>query len=171
MNYFEDQEVHRIGKRGDYAEMKKRFLMSWLIVAFLLSSCLGHGKAGKLKLERSRDGVTIDSLAEKWEEYDIYYDGDSEMRPTAVLFDPRADDKHLIARKWVKVEDPGQLGNLISWLESRGKIFVKVYGIAGPDDQIYGYMYSKRKDLRIMALDASTLLMDNFTTSTSFANF
>ena len=56
------------------------------------------------------------------------------------LFDPKRNDKTLVADKWMKVEDQETLSQVITSIEAKNR-YPRLYQILGPNDEFYGYMY------------------------------
>jgi hypothetical protein len=143
-------------------KMKRYFLLAGLIIIFFTAGCSSLKKSGKLRIQSRHEKVNLDYLVENWKDFHIYYDGTSAQDPWAMLFDPKKDDRKIVADPWVEVVDQQQLKEVYTWMDSRWKKFTKLYRVLGPDDQLYGYMYAKRKNVNIRAVDENTLWVDNF---------
>lgn len=149
------------GDKMNYS-LRKGFLFCAGFALFLfICGCSSTHGIGKIRIQSADEKVNIDYLMENWLDFHVYYYGYSVKDPWAVLFDPKTDGKRIDAGKWYRVTDRQELEGLYTWNRSRGQMFVKLYRVLGPDDQLYGYMYSKRRDVNIRAVDASTLWVDN----------
>ena len=142
--------------------MKRYLFLATLILFFITHGCASLDKLGRLRIQSADEEINIDYLMANWQRFYIYYDGNSLQDPWAILFDPKSDGKEISADAWQEVTDEEQLGTVYTWVRSRGQMFVKLYRVLGPDLELYGYMYSKRKDVNIRAVDAKTLWVDNF---------
>ena len=109
------------------------------ILMFLVSGCANYGK---LTLEPGQaEKITIQELQENWDDYSICYtDWRSVGWTGGILFDPKKDDKTLVADKWMKVEDQGTLSKVITSIQAKNP-YPRLYKILGPNDEFYGNMY------------------------------
>jgi hypothetical protein len=129
------------------------------VLIFLISGCANYGK---LRLESGRvEKVTIQGLQENWDDYSIYYaDWRSVGWPGGIIFDPKRDDKTLVADKWMKVEDQETLSQIITSIEAKNR-YPKLYQVLGPNDEFYGYMYlGPNRDfvtLTVKVIDSNSL--------------
>jgi len=120
------------------------------VLIFFISGCLQFSTYGKLR-QQSRDGnrVTIKDLKENSNDYIIYYAGYygslSIKHPSAVMFDPRNDNKELVGEKWTMVKDKHTLSELLSSIQSQepiGSLYPRLWRILGPDEQFYGFLFT-----------------------------
>ena len=109
------------------------------VLIFLMSGCANYGK---LRLESGRaEKMTIQELQENWDDFSIYYaDWRSVGWTGGIIFDPKKDDKTLVADKWMKVEDEETLSQVVASIEAKNR-YPRLYQILGPNDELYGYMY------------------------------
>jgi hypothetical protein len=116
-----------------------------LSLIFLVSGCAWLRSYGKLRLQpRDEKKVTIQELKDNWHDYTIYYAGYYGIRqPSAVMFDPKKDDRALMGDMWTKVEDQETLSELISSIQCHKALYhPRLWKVLGPDDQLYGYLFS-----------------------------
>jgi len=129
-----------------------------LALVFLMSGCSWYKSYGKVRaLSRHEEKLTLQELKENWQDYTIYYAGSSVDLPSAIMFDPKRDDKALVSDKWIKVEDQETLSELISWLQHTTRFHPRLQRILGPDDQFYGYFYSGWNHVVLKVVDERTL--------------
>jgi len=129
-----------------------------LIAVFLVSGCSWYRSYGKVRaLPRHEEKLAIQGLKENWHDYTIYYAGLSIGHPSAILFDPKTDDKALVNDKWIRVEDQETLSELISWIQHSTQFPPRLQRILGPDDQFYGYFYSGWNHVVLKVVDERTL--------------
>ncbi len=108
------------------------------IVVFVMGCSGDYGKIGK---QTDLDNkMTLAELRENWEAYTIYYCYRWNSRPSALMFDPKNNDKTLIGDGWYKIEDQQTLSETIKIIQQQYD-YAKVEVITGPDNQVFGYMY------------------------------
>ena len=140
-----------------------------LVALFLMSGCSWLKGYGKLRLQpRHAKKVTVRELKGNWHDYTIYYAGYygglSIKHPSAVMFDPKKDDRALVSDKWTRVEDKETLSRLISSIQSQKAMYhPRLWRILGPDDQFYGYLFTAwdRVPLVIKVVDERTMWVYN----------
>jgi hypothetical protein len=134
--------------KGEIKIDMKRYMCPVLMVLsliFLVSGCAWLRSYGKLRLQsRDEKKVTIQELKDNWRDYTIYYAGYYGIKqPSAVMFDPKKDDRALMGDKWTKVEDQETLSELISSIQCHKALYYpRLWKVLGPDDQLYGYLFS-----------------------------
>ena len=95
--------------------MKKYKFLSVFFVALIITSCASwSNNYGKLRMiHKSQNEVTIQSLIDKWDDYNIYYSDqfeESNVRtPLGIMFDPKNNDTTLVGDRWYKVRDQNAL--------------------------------------------------------------
>lgn len=148
--------------------MKKKGSICLALIGIILilpiSTCTFLGPYGKLRVQsEGPEKVTIEMLEERWEDYDVYFAGPWIGRPSAVMFDPKDDDRKLVPHKWwVPVKQREDLLEVISGVRvGQGAFWPIVWRIVGPDDQFYGYMYTAWHYVRIKVVDSKTLWVDD----------
>jgi len=133
-----------------------------LALIFLVSGCTWFKSYGKLRSQpRHEKKVTIQELKDNWHDYTISYVGYYGIRqPSAVMFDPKKDDRALVGDKWTKVEDQETLSQLISSIQChKATYYPRLWRVLGPDGQLYGYMFSAwdRVPVVIRVVDEKTM--------------
>jgi len=113
---------------------------------------------------RDENSVTIHDLKENWNDYIIYYAGYygslSIKHPSAVMFDPRKDNKGLAGDKWTRVKDKQTLSELISSIQGQDSVsglYPRLWRILGPDEQFYGFFFSAWDHVVTRMIDNKTL--------------
>ena len=144
---------------------KRRGFTLFFVILLLLPfiGCAGLSSYGKLYLElNGRDTVTIEQLVERWQDYDVYYAGVSAHRPSAILFDPKGDNRVIqVHHWWVRVDRIETLLELVKWLRFDIKYDPAVRMVLSPDDRLFGYMYTAWNYARILVVDEKTLWVDD----------
>jgi hypothetical protein len=134
-----------------------------ILILFAFAGCAGLSSYGKLYLPvDGKNRVTIQHLVERWQDYDIYWAGVSTHRPSAILFDPKGDDRVLqVHHWWVKVDRVETLLELVRWIRFDIRYDPAVREVLGPDDLLFGYMYTAWPYARILVKDEKTLWVDD----------
>ncbi len=132
----------------------KNFAVKAILVGGLhfLTGCSVLQSYGRLAAEeKAGDGMTIEALEEYWEDYHVYFSGccgglqPLKEHPSAVMFDPKGDDKHLVGERWLKIESKHRLSELIDRIRKSERFesyYPRLYRILGPDGEFYGYMFT-----------------------------
>lgn len=133
-----------------------------LLLVALTSGCAILNKHGKLRVQ-SEPGqrATLEELKENWHEFSIYQAGLYAALPSAIMFDPKDDDKTVVGEGWVKVEDEKTLSELMSSIQYSSYSFPRLQRILGPDDQFYGYFFSAWDHAYIKVIDGKTLWIED----------
>ena len=109
--------------------------------------------------------MTIEALEEFWEDYTVYFTGccgglqPLKGHPSAVMFDPKGDDKELVGERWLKVETKYRLNKLITAVQKSERFesyYPSLYRIIGPDDELYGYMFTSWRHVVMKPMDDKT---------------
>ena len=140
--------------------------MAGLVLMVLLAGCPLIKNYGKLELQYGPgEKMTIQRLEERWQDYNIYYAGVHIQLPSAVIFDPKDDDRRLLTHeRWVHIEDRKELSEVLLWLwgdETSSEFYPNLYEILGPDNQLFGYMYTPWDHANIKVIDKKTLWVDD----------
>ena len=135
--------------------MRKRTAVLMMLVTFLvIFGCATYGKIRPMGQE-----LTIETLRKSWQNYEVYWTGLFEMEPTAILFDPKNDDRTLAFKRdnWSKVENEEFLSMLIGASQASGVFYPVLYRLLGPDDGLYGYIYTGYLSVVTKPVDQKTL--------------
>ena len=130
----------------------------------LMSGCYWLESYGKLSAPSGSAGkMTIQELEENWQDYTIYHAGVNTGFPTAIMFDPKGDERKLLTHKWwVEVKDRETVSELLVSIHA-SQFYPGFWRILGPDNQLYGYMYTVRWDAHIKVVDDRTMWVDELT--------
>ena len=145
---------------------KKETLLAaviFLAAALSVPTCSFVRDYGKIRPQTGQvEKVTIQQLYDNWNDYTIYYAGSSPDHPAAIVFDPKSDRNTLIGNTWIKVEDQRSLSKLIGRINAFTRWYPEVWRILGPDDELYGYVFSSSGKLVTKVADDRTLYMYSF---------
>jgi len=107
-----------------------------------ISACSGGRSLGTLALEpKYSEDQTLERLQRDWESYHIYYIGRFEDSPSAVVFDPKDDNRVLRQSGWTEATDSETLRNVVGWVRNT-QISPRLHQVLGPEGHFYGYLYS-----------------------------
>ena len=137
-------------------EQKKGLILaiSGLFLIFIMNGC---ASGPKIRSQGPGGGITIQTLQENWEAYDIYYSGYSVSTPTAILFDPKDDNIKIGGNRWTKINDKATLSKVLNTLPQ----FTYPSKIEGPEAQLYGYIYYIKREPRGVWSQRATLSMSD----------
>ena len=147
---------HGSGKNGD-GKMKESlvFLAVGVLIVFLTAGCTGYGKLRPLAHQGR--GMTIEALEKDWQGHTVYWAGLNVNEPSGLMFDPKGDERALTGDHWMKVKDKKALSDMIDWLQTNHDFYPFLLRILGPDNQLYGYMYTGWRQVVIKPVDDRTL--------------
>jgi len=129
-----------------------------LLVLLLFGGCATL-RSGGVATVTSPNGqtITLQELQKNWNSYDIYYAGISDDTPTALLFDPKDDNKTLSGKRWEKVEGRKLLASMIDFIERYSRFDPRLYSIVGPDHRVFGYVFSPTNEVYLKVVDGKTI--------------
>lgn len=150
---------------------RKSIYIATMIIAacFLWARCSTINTYGKLRSSaQAGDDMTIEALEEFWQDYTVYYTGCCGGfpidHPSAIMFDPKGDDKHLVVELWQQIETKYRLSKLIRSIRSSPRtqgFFPALHRIIGPDGDLYGYMYTSWTHANMKRIDDDSMLVLN----------
>jgi hypothetical protein len=119
------------------------------------------GKYGQLK--KAESGMGIEQLADHFDDYHVSYAGVAINKPTAVLFDPKGDDRSITLHPyWTPVKDRAELSEILNYMRP---VYTQVYlyRVMGPGEQVFGYIFMLNVSPLIRVVDEKTLWIGNIT--------
>jgi len=139
--------------------MKTRFALSLilLVASVFIFGCANFGILTPIK---SND-VTIETLTKNWTNYTVYWTGIDIGEPTGIMFDPKADDKALTGsgERWFKVESEESLSKMVGWMKFNKLYYPFLWAMAGPDGEVYGYVYTGSTRFAMKLVEDKTMLV------------
>jgi hypothetical protein len=135
--------------------MRKCFKPLLLIFSgfLIFSAC-----AGIVRLQQTPREVqenTLEELMERWEGYYIYATVWRGGQVKAIIFDPKADDKRILADRWVLVQSKEELSGLMARMKS-GQT-PRLFRILGPQENMFGHIYTPNRDVQVQLIDEQTI--------------
>ena len=136
----------------------KRHVAMGIVFITLMYGIMGCAGYGKLRLQTGYgDEIDLEDLKRNWNDYAVYYTETRERDPSAVLFDPRGDERTVEKKGWNRIEDPDRLAEVLGWIEDT-KFMPRLHQILGPDGELYGYLFSAwENEVVIRAADERTV--------------
>ena len=142
---------------------KHNALAAIILLGALVLGCAAGGGYGRIRLEESGP-MTVESLINNWQNYNIYYAGDGTLA-VAVLFDPKNDGKTLnVGPRWVPVSDQESLRRMINLMSQKpgtSGFLARLWAVVSPDGSTYGYTYTLLSDMVVKVIDDKTLLVES----------
>jgi len=141
--------------------MEKRGFIC-LAVASLISLSLISGctNFAKLRVQYGADTKAfLENIEANYEEYTIHALEWPEGEVSAIVFDPKADNKTIENDGWTEVTGQEQLSKLIA--RSDRLIYRQFFKIIGPNDHFYGYLLGGERYVWIQTIDDHTLKLIN----------
>ena len=108
---------------------------------------------------RDEKQMTIQMLEDNWQDYIIHSDGPTGGIPIAVIFDPKNDDKTIATYEWTLITDKQALLAAVGWIQSR-PAYPKVNRIMGPNDQLFGYVYTYNENIPMNVINDKKIFVD-----------
>lgn len=128
------------------------------VLVLIIAGCQGYGK---LKPQsRYGNDITIEKLKENWRDYTVYFAGYAVNNPSGIMFDPKNDNKKLLpSDRWTKIEDHETVAEVIGWIKIQNSydFYPRLHRILGPDDQLYGYLFTALNQLITKVADDKAL--------------
>ena len=147
--------------------IKKHRFLNVILIVLIISGCASLSKNyGKLRiLPESQNEVTIQSLIDKWDDYNIYYsdiyEGYYPRAALGVMFDPKNDETTLVGDRWKKVRRQKDLIDITKWIYSNTQYEPWLYEILGPDGRVYGYLYYSYGGVTLKRINDKTMYVFN----------
>ena len=105
---------------------------------------------------------TLDNLKGNWTSYSIFYGGGSVGLASALIFDPKDDNRDLVGEGYKDVKDKETLDRVISVIESYTTFNPTLYKIYGPDGDLFGFVFTAYYRPLPRKVDDRTLSLPNW---------
>jgi hypothetical protein len=134
---------------------KRRFVYL-AVLGLIWVVFLGCASSGILRVESGSDTkVFLKDIEQDYDKYIIYANEWPTDEVSAIVFDPKDDNKTIETDGWTKVTSQEQLSRLIT--RSNRLIFRQFFKIVGPNDGFYGYLLGGQQYVWIKTVDDNTL--------------
>jgi hypothetical protein len=139
---------------------KKGFV--WLAVVSLISLSLISGctNSARLRVQYGADTKAfLNNIEPNYDKYVIHALKWPVDEVSAIVFDPKVDNRTIENDGWTKITTQEQLSKLIA--RSDRLIFRQFFEILGPNDDFYGYLLGGPQYFWIETIDDDTLKLIN----------
>jgi len=144
------------------AKMKKRF-GAILVVAGVVLAVYGCASYLPVRSQMVYDNrITVQGLVKDRQNYTIYFTGHGRGHPSAVLFEPKDDDRVIIADRWWKVETVEILTDLVDSIQRQlpiGYYYPRLLELLGPGNHRYGYVFTSWDHVVVKLVDDRTMVV------------
>jgi len=146
-------------EKGGPMEIKRFIYVAviGLISVLFISGCASQGR---LRAESRIDAtVAMKDIQENHDKYVIHANEWPAGEVSAIVFDPKGDNRTIENDGWTKVTSKEQLSKVID--RSKRNIYRQFFKIYGPDDAFYGYLLGGERYVWIQTIDANTLKVNS----------
>jgi hypothetical protein len=139
---------------------KKGFVCLAVVSIIFLSLISGCANSAILRVQYGADTkVFLNDIEENHDKYIIHANEWPVDEVSAIVFDPKDDNKTIENDGWTKVTSQEQLSKLIKRSE---RIFLRqFFKIVGPNGDFYGYLLCDKEYVWIKTVDENTLKLIN----------
>ncbi len=139
---------------------KKRMFYIAVIGLIWVSFISGCASQGRLRVQsRSDTAMAMKDIIENHDKYIIHANEWPAGEVSAMVFDPKGDNRTIENDGWTKVTSKEQLSKLID--RSKRLIYRQFFQILGPDGQLFGYLLGGSEYVWIQPIDDSTLKLNS----------
>jgi len=127
---------------GDGWPVSRRYRVwgVWLILVLATAACVGSKGTGLcVPFSSEEKKKVLEELKKNWQDYDVYCDGPV-SKASAVIFDPKNDDRNLIGYRYIKVTKEEYVKTAISLIEYMIDHNPSLYRIFDEEQNFYGYV-------------------------------
>ena len=143
---------------------KSQMMVASILMVALALGCASTGGYGTTRVVEG-GGMTLETLVNNPQNYDIYWAGIDPSTAVAVLFDPKNDGKTLqVGARWTRVSDLGtvkRMAGVIKQTQESGGFIPKLRAIVNPDATTFGYVYTGMSEMVITVIDDKTMRVES----------
>jgi hypothetical protein len=135
---------------------RKRFIygaVTCLVGALFISGCANQGRLRALP--RSGIAAAVEDIKENYNQFVIHANEWPAGEVSAIVFDPRQDNRTIQNDGWTEVTSKAQLSKLVE--RSKRNIYLQFFKIYGPNDQFFGYLLGGERYVFFKTIDTNTL--------------
>lgn len=146
----------------EYKNYQNSILLLFSVFLIFMHGCMSPKEYGGIRPVSSPENtVTIAEIIKGWQNYSIYYADVNPAYPSAILIDPKGDELRLTNDRWVPVKKQDELIELIKWIDMDIDSPPDLLAVLGPDEQVFGYLYTGWHHVLIKLVDSTTLWVDD----------
>jgi hypothetical protein len=121
--------------------------------ALVISGCANQARLRA----QSRSGMAaaVEDIKQNYDEFVIHANEWPAGEVSAIVFDPRRDNRTIQNDGWTEVTSKEQLSRLVG--RSKRNIYRQFFKIYGPNDQFFGYLLGGERYVFFKTIDANTL--------------
>jgi hypothetical protein len=138
------------------------YLPVMIFLFFTLACAFPAGVPKFEPLSRGDKSATLDDLKRNWTRYAVSYGGGSVGLASALIFDPKDDNRSLVGEGYREVKDKETLDRVISVIESYISFNPTLYKIYGPDREFFGFVFTAHYRPVPQKVDDKTLSLPNW---------
>jgi hypothetical protein len=155
LSFSAGKEIEMVRYRGAYLPL--------IFLVFFVLGCAFPKGAPRFEVVTYQDKRTVlDDLKRDWASYSISYGGDSVGLASALIFDPKDDDRRLVGKSYMDVKDKETLERVIATIESYATFTPTVYKIYGPEGEFFGFLFTAFYRPLAEKVDDKTLSLPNW---------
>jgi hypothetical protein len=142
--------------RGGGFMQRKRFInaaVTGLIGVLFIFGCANQGRLRALP--RSGIAAAMEDIKENYDEFVIHANEWPAGEVSAIVFDPRSDNRTIQNDGWTEVTSRAQLSKLVE--RSKRNRYLQFFKIYGPNDQFFGYLLGGARYVFFQTIDTNTL--------------
>lgn len=135
------------------------YITAFLLLVLIVSGCsFNMENYGRVRMvSGTNNGVTIQDLIDRWDDYNIYYAGYGVRFPLGIMFDPKDNDTTLVGERWRKVADKKTLIKITEWIYPTTQYEPWLSEILGPAGRFYGFLYYSYGFVVLKKMDQNTM--------------
>ena len=139
---------------------RKKFICVSMVGLMGILFIFGCASYGGLRVQsRSDTSAAMRDIRENSDNYIIHANEWPAGEVSAIVFDPKGDNKTIQNDGWTEVTNQEQLSKLID--RSKRNIYLQFFEIYGPDEELYGYLLGGARYVWIQTIDANTLRVNS----------
>ncbi len=133
-------------------------VLTAVVLALVLCAAAGClSRFGYGSIRPAPEDKSIQDLVSNWKDYHVSYSGLHPGQPSGLMFDPRHDDRELKGDRWYPVQDRATVEEIVMWLQRYDLHPPRLMRLVGPEQILYGYVYTGWTRVVARAVDNKTM--------------
>lgn len=134
-----------------------RTLVMLVCIPALITSAGCITRLGYGRITPAPENKSIEDFVDNWRDYHVSYAGLHPGQPSGLMFDPRYDEQELRGKRWRPVHDRETLEEIVMWLRQNDTYPPELLRIIGPEQVVYGYVYTGWNQVVARAVDTQAM--------------